>query len=299
MRPQTLGVHALVWTGTWGADSARRTAANARACGYDRLEIPLLDAWDVDTAETRRALDDHELAMTGNLFLTEGTDITSEDPDAVAAGERRLSHGVETVRHLGGDYLTGTVYSKLGRYADPATPRGRAQCVEVLGRVAEHAADAGIRLGIEICNRYETNLINTAAQAVELIKEIDRPNVCVHLDTYHMSIEEPDMVRPVLTSGDLLGYVHIGENHRGYPGSGRTDFAAFFRALALVGYAGPITFEAFSSAVVEPELSNALCIWRDLWTDSEDLARHAHGFIETQIRAAEAATSNGSPRVGE
>jgi D-psicose/D-tagatose/L-ribulose 3-epimerase len=285
--------------GTWDGESARRAASGARACGYDRLEIPLLDHWDIDTAETRRALDDNGLAMTGNLFLTDETDITSPDSEAVRAGEQRLRHGVDVVSNLGGDYLCGTIYSKLGRYTGPATPQGRAQCVQVLQRVADHAADKGIRLGIEICNRYETNLVNTAAQAVDLIKDIGRTNVCVHLDTYHMCIEEPDMVSPVLTSGELLGYVHIGENHRGYPGSGRTDFAAFFRALAHVGYTGPITFESFSSAVVEPELSNALCIWRNLWVDSEDLARHAHAFIETQLRATEAATGNGSPRVAE
>jgi D-psicose/D-tagatose/L-ribulose 3-epimerase len=258
--------------------------AGARACGYDRLEIPLL-LWDMDPPMTRRLLQEHELAMTGNLFLTADTDITSEDPDIVAAGERRLMQGADLVRDVGGDLLCGTVYSMLGKYNHPPTPRGRENCVKVLRRVAEHAEASGIRLGLELCNRYETNLLNTASQALAMIDEIDRPNVVVHLDTYHMNIEESDMVTPVLASGERLGYVHIGESHRGYLGSGNVDFRAFFRALAHIGYQGPITFESFSSAVIAPELSNAICIWRNLWTDSEDLARHAREFIGAQLLA--------------
>jgi D-psicose/D-tagatose/L-ribulose 3-epimerase len=110
--------------------------------------------------------------------------------------------------------------------------------------------------------------------------------VTIHLDTYHMNIEEDDLVRPVYEVGDRLGYVHIGENHRGYLGSGHLDFGAFFHALADVGYPGPITFESFSSAVVSAGLSNDLAVWRNLWDDGDDLARHARAFIDGQLAAA-------------
>jgi D-psicose/D-tagatose/L-ribulose 3-epimerase len=87
-------------------------------------------------------------------------------------------------------------------------------------------------------------------------------------------------------SASGLGYVHIGENHRGYLGSGHIDFAAFFHALTDIGYAGPITFESFSSAVAAPGLSNDLAIWRNLWDDGADLARHARAFIAGGLAAA-------------
>ena len=143
-------------------------------------------------------------------------------------------------------------------------------------------------LGLEICNRYETNVINTAHDALRLADDIGEDNVLIHLDTYHMNIEEDDLVRPVYEVGDRLGYVHIGENHRGYLGSGHLDFTSFFHALADIGYTGPITFESFSSAVVAAGLSNDLAIWRNLWTDGEDLARHAHAFIANQLTAVPA-----------
>lgn len=78
-------------------------------------------------------------------------------------------------------------------------------------------------------------------------------------------------------------YVHIGESHRGYLGSGSVDFPALFGALADSGYTGPITFESFSSAVVSKDLSNALCVWRNLWDDGADLAQHARGFIDQSL----------------
>ncbi len=291
MKPSSFGIHALVWAGTWTAADIRRALAGTRACGYDRIEIPLLDSWTIDAATTRPALAEYELKMTGNLFLTEATDITSEDPAVVAAGERLLTRGVDLVASLGGDYLCGTIYSKLGRPDRPVGAKGRANCVAVLRRVADHAAGRGVRLGLEVCNRYETPLINTGSQALAILDEIDRPNACVHLDTYHMHIEEPDMTTPVLACGDRLGYVHIGESHRGPLGSGTVDFGAFFRALAHIGYAGPVTFESFSSAVLAPELTSALCIWRDLWTDSEALARTARQFIDAHLHAVEAIPS--------
>lgn len=104
-------------------------------------------------------------------------------------------------------------------------------------------------------------------------------NGMVHLDTFHMNIEEDDLIRPVLEVGERLGYVHVGENHRGFLGSGHLDLNGFFPALADIGYRGPITFESFSSAVVAPGLSNDLAIWRDLWTDGGAPAEHAHRYL--------------------
>jgi D-psicose/D-tagatose/L-ribulose 3-epimerase len=283
--PNPIGVHALVWVGGWTEPEARTAIESTKAAGYDLIEIPLLDPWSVDVKMTQRLLEEHELAMTASLGLSPETDVSSEDPAVVQAGERLLRQAAEVVRDLGGDYLCGVIYCNLGKYAGPPTDWGRANSVHAIQRLADHAAASGISLGVEVVNRYESNLFNTARQALAFITDVDRPNVYVHLDTYHMNIEEPDMVSPVLRCGDRLGYVHIGESHRGYLGSGSVDYAGFFRALAQVGYAGTITFESFSSAVVSPVLSNMLAIWRNLWDDSTDLASHARSFIDGHLRA--------------
>jgi D-psicose/D-tagatose/L-ribulose 3-epimerase len=283
--PNPIGVHALVWVGGWTEPEARTAIESTKAAGYDLIEIPLLDPWSVDVKMTQRLLEEHELGMTASLGLAPETDVSSEDPAVVQAGERLLRQAADVVRDLGGDYLCGVIYCNLGKYAGPPTDRGRANSVHAIQRLADHAAASGISLGVEVVNRYESNLFNTARQALAFITDVDRPNVYVHLDTYHMNIEEPDMVSPVLRCGDRLGYVHIGESHRGYLGSGSVDYAGFFRALAQVRYGGTITFESFSSAVVSPVLSNMLAIWRNLWDDSTDLASHARSFIDGHLRA--------------
>ena len=187
--------------------------------------------------------------------------------------------------------LGGVIYSALGPYGDMPTDTGRRNSIEVIRRLAERAAASDITLGLECVNRYETNLLNTAAQAVDYIGEVGAPNVVVHLDSYHMNIEEANFRDPVFACGDKLGYVHIGENHRGYLGQGHINFPELFAALAEHGYDGTITFESFSSAVVDPELSRTLRIWRDVWTDGLDLAKQARRYIGEQIEAARAATA--------
>jgi D-psicose/D-tagatose/L-ribulose 3-epimerase len=119
-----------------------------------------------------------------------------------------------------------------------------------------------------------------------MCKRIGAPNVKVHLDVYHMNIEESDIQQAILETGAHLGYFHTGDSHRGYMGSGSIDLAGAFRALVKSGYQGPITFESFSSRVVGQPLEGILGIWRNLWEDSCDLAEHALMYTKAQLKAA-------------
>jgi D-psicose/D-tagatose/L-ribulose 3-epimerase len=194
---------------------------------------------------------------------------------------------VEVVQQIGGTQLCGVIYSAMRKYMDPATEAGVANSRAVIGRVAEYGASRGVSLALEVVNRYETNVLNTGRQALAYLDAVGRDDVAVHLDSYHMNIEESDMVAPVLDCADRLGYVHIGESHRGYLGTGNVDFDGLFKALGWIGYSGPVVFESFSSAVVSPTLSRSLGIWRDLWQDSDDLGAHANAYIRGALRAVE------------
>lgn len=90
----------------------------------------------------------------------------------------------------------------------------------------------------------------------------------------------------VLRCGDRLGYLHVGESHRGYLGTGSVNFDDLFAVIAETGYDGPIAFESFSSAVVSPLLSNTLAVWRNLWDDGMDLAVSARKFVEEGLGSA-------------
>lgn len=289
MVTNSLGVHALVFAGGTTPEDMSVIIDQTRAAGYDILELSLHDATSLDVADARTKLEAAGLGIVCSRGLAFAADVSSDDPQVVERGAKLLHDSLQITHDLGGTHFTGALYSALGKYGHQLSAAGRANVVATLKDLAVEAQGKGMTLGLEICNRYETNVINTAADALRLADDIGHDNVLIHLDTYHMNIEEDDLVRPVHLVGDRLGYVHIGENHRGYLGSGHLDFTAFFHALADIDYTGPITFESFSSAVVSPTLSNDLAIWRNLWNDGPALARHALSFMSMQIEAGHGA----------
>ncbi|MFC6357184.1 sugar phosphate isomerase/epimerase family protein [Luethyella okanaganae] len=278
-----LGVHALVWAGNTSHAEVERAVERTVAHGFDLLELSLHDLDGLDIAHARARLDQAGIEVVCSRGLAFSADVSSEDLAVVARGAELLHRSLVATSQLGGGVFTGALYSALGKYGHPLSAAGRANAVGVIRELAKEARGLGVTLGLEICNRYETNVVNTAREALMLADDIGEDNVMIHLDTYHMNIEEDDFVRPVLDVGDRLGYVHIGENHRGYLGQGHLDLTGFFHALGTVGYAGPVTFESFSSTVVAAGLSQDLAIWRDLWNDGDDLAAHAHAFMANHL----------------
>ena len=277
------GGHALVWAGDWSAEGARAAISGAARSGYDYVEIALLDPWKVDTAMTRDLLAEYGVRAHASLGLSPTTDVTSTDASIIAKGDELLRKATDVLHELGGTELCGVLYCSLGKYPGPASRENRANSVAAMQRLSDYAADKGINVNFEVVNRYETNIMNTGIEGLAFLDEVNRPNTFIHLDTYHMNIEEDGMEKSVTAAGDKLGFVHIGESHRGYLGSGNVDFDSFFAALKKINYQGPITFESFSSAVVDPALSNALCVWRNLWSDSDDLASTALSFMKARI----------------
>jgi len=274
-----LGIHALVWEGGWSADQCERAVAATARLGYDIIEIPAFDPVAMDAAMTRRTCEAHGITPTISLGLSHDTDINSEDPERVAAGREVLFQALEFARGIGAPYLGGVIFGALARYTAPATDAARRNSASVIRELAQEAARDDITIGLEFVNRYESNLLNTAQQTLDFLDLVGEDNATVHADVYHMNIEETDYRTPILACGDRLGYVHVGESHRGYLGTGTIDFPEFFSGLRDIDYAGPITFESFSSAVVDDNLTTTLAIWRDLWVDNDDLAAQARDFI--------------------
>jgi D-psicose/D-tagatose/L-ribulose 3-epimerase len=286
MSTNPIGVHALVWVGDTAPASVEHAISQTVACGYDILEFSLHDSVNLNRAKTRELLTANGIQAACSRGLARDADISSDEGAVVARGAELLHESLHVSHDIGATLFTGALYSAFGKAAHPLTPTGRDNVVGVLKELAADAVPLGVTLGLEICNRYETNVVNTAHDCLRLADDIGADNVVIHLDTYHMNIEENDFVTPVHDVGDRLGYVHIGENHRGYLGSGHIDFPAFFGALVDIDYRGPVTFESFSSAVVAPGLSNDLAIWRNLWDDGPDLARHAREYIHDGLRNA-------------
>lgn len=282
-----IGCHGFVFSGKFDEAGIRTAIEGVQRAGFDFIEMPLMDPFSFDEEVAKAVLEETGIEMTASLGLTAATDISSDDPAVVEEGEKLLRRAIDIVAHVGGSDLCGVIYSALQKYAQPATQANRQSSAAVLARLGDYAAERGVTLSLEIVNRYETNIMNTGREGLEFLKLVGHGNVHLHLDTYHMNIEESGMLEPILDLGDELRYVHIGESHRGYLGSGSVDFAGLFRGLVRSGYDGPVVFESFSSTVVDESLTKSLGIWRNLWDDSDDLAAHANRFIRDGLRGVE------------
>jgi D-psicose/D-tagatose/L-ribulose 3-epimerase len=214
--------------------------------------------------------------------------VSSEDPAAVTAGKRLLDDALRATAELGSDYLGGVLFGVLGRHEAVVSERAYANAVEAMQQLCDDAAREGVTIGLEVVNRYESNVLNTTEQGLRFLDDIGAGHATLHLDTYHMNIEEQGMAQAIELASGRVGYFHVGESNRGPLGSGTVDFAETFAALDRIGYDGTITFESFSSAVVSPALTRALCIWRETWDDGMELAVSARRFVLEHLAAATA-----------
>ena len=281
-----LGIHSFVWTDGATEDSLVAAMEKSAACGYRLIELAYLkpEKFNLDRLGQRAKSLDLDIAVTMGLPLS--GDVSSEDGDAVKRGEAILADAVQAVRDIGGSKLGGILYSAHTKYARVPTDRGRKNSIAAIAKTGEIAEKAGVDLVLEVVNRFETNLLNTAAQGLDFVKQTGSDSVRLHLDTFHMNIEEANPAAAIRLAGDKIGYFHIGESNRGYLGDGTINFDLMFDALLDIDYSRDITFESFSSAVVDEGLTVACAIWRDTWTDNRPLAEHAKQFIDLKMAEA-------------
>lgn len=214
----------------------------------------------------------------------------------VARGTALLADAVRAVRDIGGNKLGGILFSAHTKYNRAPTERGWKNSVAAIAKTADVAKDSNVDLVLEVVNRFESNLLNTTAQGLKFVEETGSDHVRLHLDTFHMNIEEANPAAAIRLAGDKLGYFHIGESNRGYLGDGVINFDLIFDALLDIDYERDVVFESFSGAVVDESLSIACAIWRDAWTDNDPLAAHAKAFIELKYGEAQRRrTTNARP----
>lgn len=272
-----LGIHAFAWTNHWSNESLP-LIDRAASLGMEFIEIPLLAIDDVDPPAIRARLKAAGIDAVTSTTLSEGRDITAEDERTRSAGVEYLIRCVEATAAMGARQFSGVIYSWHGKRPDDRPEerhwRWSAECLRT---VADRAADLGVTVAIEPVNRYETCLVTTCEQARSLVDRIDRPNVKIHLDTYHMNIEEKSWDAPVRLAGDLLCHVHLCENDRGIPGTGLVDWETLFGALGALRYNGHAALESFID--VSDDMRAGTCVWRDLAPSGDQLVRDGWAFL--------------------
>ena len=256
--------------------------------GYSHAVLPPFDPDSAPLAEWAARFREHGLAPIAMVGQAPGADVSSADPGEQEKGEAALRRMVEATVALGGDQLNGVSYGLFGR-AETAPPEGAVERAATrLGAVADSAHEQGVTLTFEVLNRYETAMLNTAQQALDFIAASGSPHLRVHLDTFHMAVEEADMLGAIRSAAPVLGYLELGQSGRGSLATGSVDAAGVVREAIRAGYRGRIGVEAFSRSVLPGFVGDLLAIWREPYTDGRALAAEAIDII----RGAEAAAGS-------
>jgi D-psicose/D-tagatose/L-ribulose 3-epimerase len=268
------GAHAFIWTGEWTPEGAEKAIGGAAEAGLDFVEIPLLRPESMDVAVTRALLDRYGIGCTCSLGLPKVAHL----PSAPEKAESFLESAVDVAAGLEAPVLCGVLYAHLGTLTGrPPEEEELGDVAGVLKNVARYAADREVSLGVEAVNRYETYLINLAEQADAMLERVGEPNVFVHLDTYHMNIEEKGFYEPIVATGERMRYIHLSESDRGTPGTGNVHWDEVFRGLRAIDYDGYLVMESF--AAINEDLAGATALWRDVVGDPEALIRDGLSFL--------------------
>ena len=276
-----LGLHSLAFTPLWNPDEADALLPPIAAHGVSVIETPLLDPQRYESVGTRRAAERNGVEIVCSLGLPADMDVLIR-PGEVAD---YLGFALRVARDAGAEALSGVTYGTIGkRSGAPVTMAELDAICRLIEKVSGKARDLNMKLGIEPCNRYETHLLNTAKQGAELIERVGAENVFVHLDTYHMNIEEVSMAQGFVDAGEHLGYVHLSESNRGVPGRGTLDWKGTFEGLKEVAYDGTMTLESFVH--LAPEIASGLAVWRPVAERPADVIEVGLPFIAECARDA-------------
>ncbi|SFC40306.1 sugar phosphate isomerase/epimerase family protein [Tropicimonas isoalkanivorans] len=276
-----LGLHTFAAAPKWDVPAMRALMPKFDAHKVRVLEIPLLDPAEIDVAETRAFMEETGIEPVCSLGLPDDINVI-EDPDA---GLAFLKPAFEVASGVGAAALAGVTYGTIGRIS--GAPRTQAEfdgTCRFIERAARMAADHGLKLGVEPCNRYETHIMNTGADGRAYCEAVGADNVFIHLDTYHMNIEEVSYAQGLRDCGPFLGYVHLSESNRGAPGAGTIGWDEVYRTLAEIGFEGTTTLESMNH--VHPAIASALAIWRPVAATPADVIDAGLPFLHRHAEAA-------------
>src|SRR5690606_29744383 len=274
------GVSTFVWVSPFDT-AAFDLAYKVRDMGYDILEVAVEQQELIDWGKLRELVRETGLNVTISGAFGAERDISSDDPRIREQGLRYITDCIRLAEKMESPVFCGPVYSAVGKtriVSDEEKKRERDWCVENLRKAARVAAEAGVTIGLEPLNRFESDMVNTAQQAISIVREVSDPHLKIALDTFHCNIEEKSIPAAIRQVGDLLCHVQANESDRGTPGTGHLDWPGIKEALEDIGYQGALVVETFGAP--SKELARAACIWRPLANSPDELALEGLRFYK-------------------
>ena len=293
----TFGASTWLWTSPFSSDQGELLRSISRL-GFDAVELPIEDPDLVDPAKLRPILEETGLTPYLCGAFGPGRDLTSPD-EAVRANTRSyLSRLMDLAEALDIPFIAGPMYAQVGK-ARQLSPDDRQRewdlAASELRKVAAEAGDRGLKLAIEAINRFETDLVNTTADSIRLIRAIDRPAAKAMIDTFHMTIEESNIGDAIRHAGKDLIHVQVSENHRGVTGTGLTPWSDFHKALDDISYNGAVVIESFTPD--NRDLAGAVCIWNRFTETQDEFASLGLDFLRNLF--GQPATQSKTPALAQ
>ena len=276
----TFGASTWLWTSPFRSTDVT-LLQNIASLGFTAVELPIEDPALVDAVALRPILED--LGLTAHVCgaFGPGRDLTNDELAIRNATRAYISDCLDIAAALGAGFVAGPMYSQVGKARQlPEDKRKREWdlAVSELRKVSADAAERGLQIALEPINRFETDLVNTTADSLRMIRDIDHPAAKVMIDTFHMTIEESDIGAAIRAAGKDLIHVQVSENHRGVTGTGLTPWTSFRDALEEIHYDGSIVIESFTPE--NRDLAEAVCIWKRFTPTQDEFASRGLTFLK-------------------
>lgn len=279
-----IGANTWIWTSPITDEALPSFAKRVAGWGFDLIELPLENASDLDPGRTADTLAGEGLDATVCVAMSPDRDLTVDDPTVVESTSAYLRACIDLATRVGrrpGEAVVGgPIYAPVGqtgRMTDEERSRRVARLAESLRPLAAYAGEHGARLAIEPLNRFETSLLNTIEQVLEVVELVDSPACGVLADTFHMNIEEKSITAAVRDAGSRLVHVQACGNDRGTPGDDHIDWPAFAGLLDEVRYGGVVCIESFTPD--NQSIARAASIWRPLAVSQDAIAVDGLAFL--------------------
>jgi len=276
------GINTLLWTGSYTDEHVKSLTGRFRELGFDGVEIALGQKGDIDYKNTVKTFKANDLVCSSVCGLFgEDRDLRGPKKEFIEGGLSYIKDCLEACVDLDCNLFVGPVYSSVGRAGMVTENEKKVQwdtVVENLGKACKWAEKYGVFIAVEPLNRFETDFINICKDAVRMIKDVGSNMLKVHLDTFHMSIEEKSSAMAVLDAGDLLYLLHASENDRGAAGTGQVHWKSIADALRRINYDKWVVIESFT-----PEnkvIAKAASIWRQTEKSDFILAEKGLKFLK-------------------
>jgi D-psicose/D-tagatose/L-ribulose 3-epimerase len=276
-----IGVNTLIWTARFDREHLP-LIAEVKQRGFDAIEVARFDWSGFATGLAKEILAEASRAgldvVLCSAFTSADCCFATEDPPARAAAARFLREAIDSAAAVGAPVLAGPFHGPVGRLVGRRRNETEwRSLVDGLREAGDYAAANGVRIAVEPLNRFETYVLNTAADAARLCDEVAHPAVGVLYDTFHANIEERSQAAALGAVGRHLFHVHTCENDRGAPGSGHVEWRDVMRQLRSMNYGGYLVIESFGFAI--KEIAAAACIWRDLAPSPAQIAWDGVAFL--------------------